>query len=128
MDHYSTGLSGFLDFEVLELEHGYMRARMPLRDDLMVAAGEFLHGGTVVAFADTCTGLGCLASLPDGKTGFGTLEMKVNLVGSAHMTDALVCEARMLHGGRGTQVWDAAISRERDGRAIAHFRCTQHLD
>ncbi len=33
----------------------------------------------------------------------------------------------MLHGGRTTQVWDATVRRESDGRTIALFRCTQYL-
>jgi acyl-coenzyme A thioesterase PaaI-like protein len=36
-----------------------------------------------------------------------------------------VTEARLAHGGRTTQVWDATVSREKDGKQIAFFRCTQ---
>lgn len=42
-----------------------MQARLSLRDELMLAAGDLLHAGTVVAFADSCAGWGCLASLPE---------------------------------------------------------------
>ena len=69
-----------------------------------------------------------MASLPAGMTGFATMDMTMNLVGSTRMPDALRCVAKLLHGGRTTQVWDATITRERDGRAIAHFRCTQILE
>jgi acyl-coenzyme A thioesterase PaaI-like protein len=34
------------------------------------------------------------------------------------------CEARLVHGGRTTQVWDATVSAP-DGRPLALFRCTQ---
>jgi 1,4-dihydroxy-2-naphthoyl-CoA hydrolase len=91
----------------------------------MMAAGDFLHAGTVVAFADSCAGWGCLATLPDGVAGFTTSELKVNLVATTRLPDALRCLARLLHGGRTTQVWDATVTRESDGRTIAHFRCTQ---
>jgi 1,4-dihydroxy-2-naphthoyl-CoA hydrolase len=123
----STGLTGFLGFEVLDVTSGRVEARLELRDELMLAAGNVLHAGTVVAFADSCAGWGCLASLPEGMGGFTTAELKVNLVATTRMPDALLCVARLLHGGRGTQVWDATVTRERDGRDIAHFRCTQHL-
>jgi 1,4-dihydroxy-2-naphthoyl-CoA hydrolase len=122
-----TGLIGFLDFEVLHLSPGRLEARLPLRDELMLAAGDFLHAGTVVAFADSCAGWGCLASLPEGITGFTTSELKTNFVATTQMPDALLCVAEMLHGGRSIQVWDATVTRERDGRAIAHFRASQYL-
>ncbi len=126
-DNQRSGLTGFLDYEVLSIEPGRIEARMALRDDLMLAAGDFLHAGTVMAFADSCAGWGCLASLPDGITGFTTSEMKANFVATTRMPDALRCVSEMLHGGRSTQVWDTTVTRERDGRAIAHYRCTQFL-
>jgi 1,4-dihydroxy-2-naphthoyl-CoA hydrolase len=126
-DNLRTGLSGFLGFETISFEPGRIEARLPLRDQLMMAAGDFLHAGTVVALADSCAGWGCLATLPEGVAGFTTSELKVNLVATARVPDALHCVATLLHGGRTTQVWDATITRESDGRAIGHFRCTQHL-
>jgi uncharacterized protein (TIGR00369 family) len=126
-ENLRTGLTGFLGCEVVQLRPGRIEARLPLRDELMLAAGDVLHAGTVVTFADSCAGWGCLASLPDGIAGFTTSELKVNLVATTRMPDALICAATMLHGGRRTQVWDATVTRERDGRTIAHYRCTQHL-
>jgi acyl-coenzyme A thioesterase PaaI-like protein len=37
----------------------------------------------------------------------------------------LTCEARLVHGGRTTQVWDAEVRSEARGKTIALFRCTQ---
>jgi uncharacterized protein (TIGR00369 family) len=93
----------------------------------MIGAGDVLHAGTVVTFADSCAGWGCLASLPDGIAGFTTAELKVNLVATTRTPDALICTAQLLHGGRSTQVWDATVARERGGRTIAPYRATQHL-
>jgi 1,4-dihydroxy-2-naphthoyl-CoA hydrolase len=126
-DNQRSGLTGLLDFEVLELVPGRIEARLELREELMLAAGDFLHAGTVVAFADSCAGWGCLASLPDGASGFTTSELKVNLVGTTRTPDALICLATLVHAGRTIQVWDATVSRERDARAVAHFRCSQYL-
>ena len=93
----------------------------------MLAAGDLLHAGTVMAFADSCAGWGCLATLPDGIEGFTTGALSVNLVASTRVPDALLGTATLLHGGRSTQVWDVTVRRERDGREIAHVRATQHL-
>jgi acyl-coenzyme A thioesterase PaaI-like protein len=43
------------------------------------------------------------------------------------MPDSLRGVAHLVHGGHTTQVWDATITRESDGAAVAHFRCTQYL-
>jgi uncharacterized protein (TIGR00369 family) len=119
-------LQGLLGLELLRVVPGELDARMPLRGDLMAPNG-YLHAGTVVSMADSCCGEGCLASLPDGTVNFTTVELKTNFLRSAEADDVLVCEARMLHGGRTTQVWDATVRRESDGRTIALFRCTQYL-
>jgi uncharacterized protein (TIGR00369 family) len=119
--------TGFLDCEILQLRPGLIEARLALRDELMIAAGDVLHAGTVVTLADSCAGWGGLATLPDGIGGFTTSELKVNLVATTRMPDALICGSRMLHGGRSTQVWDATVTRERDGRTIGHYRATHRL-
>jgi 1,4-dihydroxy-2-naphthoyl-CoA hydrolase len=90
----------------------------------LLAPNGYLHAGTVVALADTACGYGCMASLPDGATGFTTVELKTNFLGTAR-EGSLVCVATRLHGGRTTQVWDAIV---RDGeKTLALFRCTQLL-
>lgn len=125
--HFRSGLPGFLRYKLVAIEPGRVEATMQLRDDLMMAAGDFVHAGAVVAFADSLAGWGCLASLPDGIEGFTTQELKTNLVAPARVPDTLTCLATLLHGGRSTQVWDATVAQARDGRPIAHFRCTQYL-
>jgi uncharacterized protein (TIGR00369 family) len=119
-------LPGLFGLEVLRVEHGELDARVELRPEFMAPNG-FLHAGTVVSMADSCCGEGCLASLPDGMGGFTTSELKSNFLRSTGSDDVLVCEARMVHGGRTTQVWDATVRRESDGKVLALFRCTQYL-
>ncbi|WP_456823034.1 PaaI family thioesterase [Bradyrhizobium sp. USDA 4502] len=85
-----------------------------------------LHGASIVALADTACGFGCLASLPDGAIGFATGELKINFIGAAR-EGGMSCEARLVHAGRTTQVWDAEIRSEATGKTIALFRCTQML-
>lgn len=77
----------------------------------------------MVALADTACGFGCFASLPEGGTGFTTIELKSNFVGTAR-DGTLECEAVRVHSGRTTQVWDATV-RDGDGAELALFRCTQ---
>jgi 1,4-dihydroxy-2-naphthoyl-CoA hydrolase len=119
-------LPGMFGLEVMRVEHGELDARMRLREEFMAPNG-FLHAGTVVSMADSCCGEGCLFSLPEGMGGFTTSELKSNFLRSTGPDDVLLCEARLVHGGRTTQVWDATVRRESDGKVLALFRCTQYL-
>jgi uncharacterized protein (TIGR00369 family) len=98
--------------------------RLALRDELLAPNG-YLHAGTVVALADSSCGYGCIASLPEGATGFTTIELKTNFLGTA-LEGTLACESTLAHGGRTTQVWDATVTNE-TGKKLALFRCTQLL-
>jgi uncharacterized protein (TIGR00369 family) len=88
------------------------------------APNGFLHAATVVALADTCCGYGCRISLPEGATGFTTIELKANFMRTLK-DGALACTAHLIHGGRTTQVWDAEVTDEATGSLLALFRCTQ---
>jgi uncharacterized protein (TIGR00369 family) len=117
-------LPGLIGIEVETIEEGRVRMHLPLRDELLAPNG-YLHAGTVVALADSACGYGCIASLPDGATGFTTIELKTNFLGTA-LAGTLTCESNQVHGGRTTQVWDATV-RSEDGKTLALFRCTQLL-
>ena len=118
----AAGLPGLLGIEVHEAGDGLARARLELGEQHLAPNG-YLHAGTVVALADTTCGYGCILSLPEGATGFTTIELKTNFLRSAQ-TGTLACEARLAHGGRTTQIWDATVTAP-DGRTTALFRCTQ---
>jgi 1,4-dihydroxy-2-naphthoyl-CoA hydrolase len=115
---------GLVGVDVAEAVDGFVRARLELRDEHLAPNG-FLHAGAVVTLADTACGYGCILSLPEGAAGFTTIELKSNFVRTAR-EGTLVCEARRVHGGRTTQLWDATVSGP-DGRVLALFRCTQLL-
>ena len=117
-------LPGLIGIEVDEIEVGHVRMHLPLREELLAPNG-YLHAGTVVALADSACGYGCIASLPDGASGFTTIELKTNFLGTA-LSGTLTCESKRIHGGRTTQVWDAAVKDEA-GKTLALFRCTQLL-
>lgn len=116
-------LPGLIGIEFLDVAPGRVTSRLPLRQALLAPNG-YLHAASVVALADTSCGFGCVASLPEGATGFTTIELKANFLGTAR-EGAIACEAMLAHGGRSTQVWDATVVDEATGRTIALFRCTQ---
>lgn len=106
-----------------EVAPGRARNRLNVRPDFFASNG-FLHAATIVALADSACGHGCVASLPEGATGFTTLELKANYLGTAR-EGVIVGEATLAHGGRTTQVWDAVVRAQGSEAPLALFRCTQ---
>ena len=90
----------------------------------LMAPNGYLHAGSIVTLADTCAGYGCRLNLPEGATGFTTIELKSNFLGTAR-EGAIECRASPTHIGRTTQVWDAAVTHRETGKTLALFRCTQ---
>jgi uncharacterized protein (TIGR00369 family) len=103
---------------------GLVRGRMTVAKHHMAPNG-FLHAASVVALADSACGYGCVVSLPEGASGFTTIELKSNFLGTVREGGGVACEARLVHGGRNTQVWDAVVTAEATDKTIALFRCTQ---
>lgn len=116
---------GFVGLETVKIEDRLVRMRLALRSE-HIAPNGFLHGAVVVTLADTACGYGTLAHLPDGASGFTTVELKTNFLGTVR-EGAIVCDATPLHMGRSTHVWDAEVLNERDGDRLAMFRCTQMI-
>lgn len=100
-----------------------VRSELPLQPSLMAPNG-FLHAASVIALADTSAGYGCVANLPEGATGFTTVELKSNHLGTA-AEGIIECVATAAHLGKTTQVWDARVTSRESGKTIALFRCTQ---
>jgi uncharacterized protein (TIGR00369 family) len=120
----STGhLPGLVGLKILELTPAGLESRLELRQELMAPNG-FLHAATVIALADTSCGYACVANLPQGASGFTTLELKSNFLGTTR-EGAIFCRAKPAHLGRTTQVWDAVVTIEGTEKRIALFRCTQ---
>jgi 1,4-dihydroxy-2-naphthoyl-CoA hydrolase len=117
-------LPGYLGIEVDGIDDGHSSMHLELRDEHMAPNG-YLHAGTVVTLADSACGYGCIMSLPEGATGFTTIELKSNFLATA-LKGTLYAEAQRVHTGRTTQVWDATVTND-EGKTIALFRCTQLL-
>lgn len=116
-------LPGLLGIVVTHIGPKEARAELPVTKQLLAPNG-YLHAGSVVTIADTCCGYGCVANLPEGASGFTTIELKSNHLGTA-LQGTIECVATGAHLGRTTQVWDAVVTHRESGKTIALFRCTQ---
>jgi len=118
-------LPGLLGLQITGHEPGRLDAALDVRPDLLAPNG-YLHAATVVGLADTACGLATRALLPEGATGFTTIELKTNFLGTAR-DGRIEVAATNAHAGRSTQVWDAVVTLARSGKTIALFRCTQSV-
>jgi uncharacterized protein (TIGR00369 family) len=117
-------LPGLLGVVVDSHEPGRLTAHLDVRPEVLAPNG-YLHAATVVGLADTACGLATRALLPEGASGFTTIELKSNYLGTTR-EGRIEVVATNAHAGRTTQVWDAAVT-VTGGRTIALFRCTQSV-
>jgi uncharacterized protein (TIGR00369 family) len=118
-------LPGHLGIVVTHAGESEIRAELAVVEMHMAPTG-YLHAGTVITLADTCAGYGCILNLPPGATGFTTIELKSNHLGTAK-EGTIVGSAKPVHLGRTTQVWDTIVTHRDTGKTIALFRCTQMI-
>jgi len=118
-------LPGLVGVAFTEIAEGLVTGEVAIRKELLAPNG-YLHAGTVVTFADTLCGYGCISHLPEGAENFTTIELKTNFLNTAR-EGTLYGEARAVHLGRSTHVWDAVVTHGEERRRIALFRCTQMI-
>lgn len=123
-DRGKNKFPGFIGMEILSMSHGYVKCELKVREELLAPNG-YLHAGSVVTLADTACGYGCMNSKPPEAKLFTTIELKSNFMGTVKPPATITCEARLVHGGKTTQVWDAEVKDLAKNKLIAIFRCTQ---
>lgn len=100
-----------------------VEGRLLVREDLCTTRN-ILHGGAVMAFADTLGAVGAFLNLPEGASGTTTIESKTNFLGAARQGETVTAVARPVHVGRRTSVWQTEL-RGPDGGKIALVTQTQ---
>jgi 1,4-dihydroxy-2-naphthoyl-CoA hydrolase len=98
-------------------------ARMLVRPDLCTA-NNHVHGGALMAFADSVGAAATIVNLPADAKGTTTIESKTNFISGAKEGTTLVAIATPVHRGRRTQVWQTRLETE-EGRLVALVTQTQ---
>lgn len=114
----------YLGVEVLEAAEGYVRLRVPVRDELRNADGAPLHGGAISSLVDAAVG-GALSTLHDfaaGGVGQATLDLNVSFLGAVR-EGAVTAEGRILKRG-GSVAFGEAELRDDEGALVAKGRVT----
>ena len=115
-------LPGLLGVELVEATPDRVVGQLRVRPAVATTGG-ILHGGAVMALADTLGAVGTYLNLPAGHT-TTTIESSTKFLGAAPGGSLVTGEATPLHRGRTTQVWQTSIRRE-DGRLCAVVIQTQ---
>ena len=98
-------------------------ARMLVRPDLCTL-GHTLHGGAIMALADSVGAAATVINLPDDAKGTTTIESKTNFIGGAEEGMTVIAIATPVHRGRRTQVWQTRLETEQ-GKLVAVVTQTQ---
>jgi len=112
-----------LGIELVAATRDCVRAQLVVRPEVCTRPAT-IHGGAIMAFADTLGAAGTVLNLPEGHS-TTTIESKTNFISGAPVGTTLIGEATPLHRGRRTQVWQTRITRENDGGLVALITQTQ---
>ena len=101
---------GLMGVDLVEVTPDAVAARLAVRPDLCTA-GDILHGGAIMAFADTLGAIGTVVNLPSG-TRTTTIESGTRFLAAAPVGSVVTGRAVPLHRGRTTMVWQTEIRTE----------------
>ena len=107
----------------VEADKDRVVAKMVVRPDLCTLH-HTIHGGAIMALADSVGAAATIINLPEDAKGTTTLESKTNFIGGAKEGSTMVATATPVHRGRRTQVWQTRLETE-DGKLVAVVTQTQ---
>jgi uncharacterized protein (TIGR00369 family) len=122
IQRYDMPYTRHLGIRFLTVAPERLTAEIVARDELCNGAG-ILHGGAMMAFADTLGACATSINLPEG-AGTTTVESKTNFLAAAPAGSKVIGECLALHRGRRTMAWQTRATAE-DGRLIAVVTQTQ---
>ena len=108
--------------EITAAARDRVEGRLTVREDLCTAGG-ILHGGAMMAFADSLGAVGAFLNITPGVR-TTTLESKTNFIGSAKVGTTVTAVSTPLHVGRRSSVWQTRLEGE-GGRLVALITQTQ---
>lgn len=119
---YRIPFADLLGIDYVEASKDVVRAHLKVRQELCTIPN-VVHGGALMAFADTLGAVATVLNLPEGYS-TTTIESKTNFVSGGPIGSTLTGETTPIHRGRRTQVWQTRITRE-DGGLVAVVTQTQ---
>ena len=115
-------LPDLMGIEFTDVAPDKVVARLAVRKDLCTI-GDNLHGGAIMAFADTLGAVAAILNMPQGSR-TTTIESKTNFIGGAALGTRITGESVPVHKGRTTVVCQTTI-RSETGKLLALVTQTQ---
>jgi uncharacterized protein (TIGR00369 family) len=106
-----------LGIEVTESSQSRVVGKLTVTDALCTT-GKIMHGGAIMAFADTLGAIGAFLNLPEGAKATTTIESKTNFLGAAKLGSVVHAETTPVHIGKRTSVWQTKLT-SADGKSVA---------
>ena len=115
--------STLMGVEVTDATPEQVRGTLTVRDDLCTTGG-ILHGGAIMALADSLGAIAAFLNLPEGAAGTTTIESKTNFLGPAPAGTRVVAETTPVKVGRRLSILQTDV-RDEAGKHVARVTQTQ---
>ena len=110
--------SQWLGIEILDIKEGYSKIKMKVRSEMMNGLG-VVHGGIAFSLADSSFAFAC-----NSRNNLSVaLDTSINFLKPVHVDDELVAEAKEIHNGKSTGLYQVTIMNQR-GHIVAIFKGT----
>jgi acyl-CoA thioesterase len=110
--------SKWLGIEILEIKEGYSKIKMTIRNEMVNGFG-IVHGGVTFSLADSAFAFAC-----NNRNNLSVaLDTSINFMKPAHVGDVLTAEAKEIHNGKSTGLYQIFITNQND-HLIALFKGT----
>lgn len=108
--------SQWLGIEVLDVKEGYSKIKMTVRKEMVNGFG-IVHGGIAFSLADSAFAFAC----NNRNVLSVALDTSINFIKPVHVDDILTAEAKELHNGRSTGLYQVSITNQKD-HEVALFK------
>ena len=110
--------SQWLGIEVLDIEEGYSKIKMTVREEMINGFG-IVHGGIAFSLSDSAFAFAC-----NNRNNLSVaLDTSINFTKPVHVGDVLTAEAKELHNGRSTGLYHITITNQKE-HVVALFKGT----
>ena len=108
--------SQWLGIEILEIKEGYSKIKMQIRQEMVNGLG-IIHGGVTFSMADSAFAFAC-----NNRNNLSVaLDTSINFIKPVHIGDVLIAEARELHNGKSTGLYQIEIYNQKE-HLVAQFK------
>ncbi|HUM97648.1 MAG TPA: hydroxyphenylacetyl-CoA thioesterase PaaI [Chitinophagaceae bacterium] len=110
------GFSKWLGIEIIEIKEGYSKIKMKIRAEMVNGFG-IIHGGIAFSLADSAFAFAC----NNRNVLSVALDTSINFIKPVHISDELTAEAKELHNGKSTGLYQISIHNQ-NNHEVAVFK------